>query len=335
MGKRELLLIVAFAVLGVVVYQVTAPAPAPGTEGASLSAIWHNLQRHIKGNQATAAADSTQSTSAEDIRELRVVIPRMSNISITGDDRADVSATLHVTGRGFDDAEAHAVAAATRVMLDHAGNALVIRLITTAQPRMTPIPQVTLTISVPRRFMVRVEPHTGPLTVANVASVKLVGARGETRVSGIAGAAEITDTGGELTLDGCDALKLSLRGVRATIQHVSGAATIEAFGGRIDMNGVRAETRIDSRNTRLDVTMATATPVTIYSTSEDIAVTPAAAGYTLDAAATDGRITIADAHLEPSGSNDEQHASGPVRGGGPPLVLHATHANVTVRAYTK
>ena len=37
MGKRELLLIFCFVIVGVVVYQATARPPAPGERGLSLS----------------------------------------------------------------------------------------------------------------------------------------------------------------------------------------------------------------------------------------------------------------------------------------------------------
>ena len=38
MGKRELLLIFCFVIVGVVIYQATARPPAPGERGLSLSA---------------------------------------------------------------------------------------------------------------------------------------------------------------------------------------------------------------------------------------------------------------------------------------------------------
>ena len=43
-------------------------------------------------------------------------------------------------------------------------------------------------------------------------------------------------------------------------------------------------------------------------------------GYTLDAVATEGRITIEDGDVKPSEGNDPR-ATGPVRGGGPTLTL--------------
>lgn len=336
MGKRELLLIVAFAVLGVAVYQITASPPAPGTEGAGLSAIWHNLQRHIKGNQAVASTDLTASAPADGVRELRITITRASNITVTGEDRRDVAAVLHVTARGFDDAEARAAAAATTVRFDRAGDTIVVRPdVATTRPRSAPPPQLALTLKVPRQLAIRIDSNIGSLAIANVAAIDVTGSRGEVRVSSIGGSANISHSGGQLTIDGCGELRLTNRGGRVTIRNVSGPASIESTGGRLDVEGLRAETRIDARNARTDVTLASAAQVTIYSTSEDIAITPAAAGYTLDAVASDGRVTIADdAEIRPSGSSDEQRASGAVRGGGPPLVLRATHANITVRAHS-
>lgn len=54
-------------------------------------------------------------------------------------------------------------------------------------------------------------------------------------------------------------------------------------------------------------------PVIIDSTRGDVAITPAAAGYTLDATATDGYITIDDTNAPSTGSDDEHRASGTVR----------------------
>ena len=373
MGKRELLLIAAFAVLGVVVYQVSAPASAPGSEGAGLSAIWHNLQRHVKGNQATAAADSTESALADGVRELRITIARSSTITITGEDRHDVSATLHVTARGFDDQEARASSTAIRLRLERAGDAIVVRTeMAGSRPRSAPPAQVTIALRVPRQLAVRVEPNSGALAIANVAALDVMGARGELRASSIAGTATITHASGPLTIDGCGSLKLTNRGGAATVRNVAGTTSIDptgggvtidrvtgpldvdsrgadvtlsgldaleaplrinAVGGRLGIDGLRTETRIDARNAPVELSLAAPAAVTVYSTAQDIAITPASGGYTLDAVATDGRVTIADADLHASESNGDSRASGPVRGGGPALVLRATHANIDVRAH--
>ena len=60
MGKRELLLVIAFAVVGVVVYQITAPPPPPGSQGFSFSTLVQHMRRGIQGNRAVAEIDRTR-----------------------------------------------------------------------------------------------------------------------------------------------------------------------------------------------------------------------------------------------------------------------------------
>ena len=374
MGKRELVLVLLFAVLGVVVYQVTAPAPPPGTEGASLSGIWRRFQHHVRGLQSIASADATQAAPADGVRELRITIPDTSDITVTGDERGDLSATLHAEARGFDDAEARIAVSAPHLRLERAGDAILVRTeLSKGLPRSTPPAHVTLTLKVPRQIAVHVEPNFGTLAISNVASVEAMGSRGDLHLTSIGGTANIIHSGPQLTIDGCQDLKLTNRGGVSTIRNVAGQASIEPTGGRLTLDhvtgpldidshggaitltgvdhlkgplrinavggtlhvdGLRAETRIDSRNTPIDITMAAAAPITIYTTAEDVAITPSGSGYILDAMATNGRVSVDDAPLEPSTSDQDQRANGPVRGGGPPLVLRATRANIRVRTHT-
>jgi hypothetical protein len=87
---------------------------------------------------------------------------------------------------------------------------------------------------------------------------------------------------------------------------------------------------VDGRNTGIKIAFERAAPLTVYSTSDDIRVTPAPGGYTLDATATDGHINVEDAALKPSGDDREQRVSGAVRGGGPTMMLRATRADITI-----
>lgn len=373
MGKRELVLVVFFTVIGVVVYQFTAPARAPGTEGASFSGIWHSLQHHIRGNPAVASVDSTQSAAADGIHEVRLTIPNASTVTVTGEERQDISASLNVEARGFDDAEAHATATAPHLTLERAGDAVLVRTANErGRPPSTPAPQVTLILRVPRQVAVHVEPNSGPLTITNVASVEVMGSRGVLQVSSIGGTAQITHSGGRLTIDGCQDLKLTNRAGVSTIRNITGEASIEPTGGqlaldhvtgpleinshaadltltgldalkaplrvdavngKLQIDGLRTDTQIESRGTPIDVTLAATAAVTIYSTAEDIAITPSSAGYTLDAVATNGRVAVDDAQLTVSTSGDDQRANGPVRGGGPMLVLRTTRADIRVRSH--
>src|SRR5215218_3485168 len=154
MGKRELVLIVVFVVLGVAVYQVTAPPPPPGSEGVSLSGIVGKMKRQIQGNRATGAAESKQVAAVDPgVRELRLNIPRNSDITITGEDRKDVAAEMRTTARGYNEAEAVAVASAVKLKIEHVGDALVVSLDNTgtrALPRNSGTAQMVIGLKVPR-----------------------------------------------------------------------------------------------------------------------------------------------------------------------------------------
>jgi len=54
MGKRELLLIVAFAVVGLIVYQVTAPAPPAGSRSVTVGGVIEKLRRAARGNRSSS-----------------------------------------------------------------------------------------------------------------------------------------------------------------------------------------------------------------------------------------------------------------------------------------
>ena len=85
MGKRELVLIAVFVALGVVVYQVTAPPPLPGSDEISFSRIFRNMKRGIQGSRETATAESKQTVAiAASLRELRINITRQGELTVTG-----------------------------------------------------------------------------------------------------------------------------------------------------------------------------------------------------------------------------------------------------------
>ena len=372
MGKRELVLISVFVALGIVVYQLTAPPPPPGSEGISFSSIFRNMKRGIQGSRESASADSQQTVPiAADVKELRVNIARASDLTVAGEDRTDVAAEMHATARGFDQAEAKAVANATKLKVEQVGDALVVSLDNTAArtlPRNNYIAQMTIVLKVPRRLTLRVEPHFGRLIASKLAGAEIMGSRGETRLLGFTGRVALTHSGGALEIEDVPSLKLNARNSRGTVKHVNGPMTVDAIGGeltisdivgpleiearntdvRIDgmkalkaplrvnttggeirVDGLRTDARLDGRNSVIEVTLAAAAPVTIYNLGE-IHVTAPPGGYALDAAATEGRITMDDGEIKPSEGSD-QRAAGPVRGGGPTLTLRATRGSITVR----
>jgi hypothetical protein len=372
MGKRELVLIVVFVVLGIGIYQLTAPPSAPGAPSASLSSIVENLRRSIHGAHEQASADSRQVVPVESgVTSLRLNLARPNDITVTGEDRTDIAVSLHSEGRGYDLAEAKASAEAVRVKFERIADAVVMTLDVTrlnALPRHVPLGQVALTLAVPRRLSLRMEPHVGRLSVTGLAAAEIVSSRGDTKLSAIAGHVQVTQSVGSLAIDGAGSVKLNTRASRSTVKHVDGAVAIDGIGGDVGISdvvgpleiegrntdvrldaatlvkgplrvnttggdirvaGLRTEARLDGRNSVIDVILAAAAPVTIYNLGQ-IQVTAPSGGYTLDAGTTEGGLTTEAGAVAPSEGSDA-HAAGPVRGGGPTLTLRATRGGIIVR----
>jgi len=205
MGKRELVLIAVFVALGFIVYQVTAPPPPPGSEGISLSGIFRNMKRGVQGARESATADSTLTVPVDAaVKELRLNIVRPGDLTVAGEDRADIAAELHTTARGYDQAEAKASADATKLKIERVGDAMVVLLDSSAArtlQRNNYVPQMVILLRVPRRMAMRMEPHSGRLIVSHLASGEIMGSRGETRISGIPGRLVLTHSGGSLELE--------------------------------------------------------------------------------------------------------------------------------------
>src|SRR5258708_9846494 len=107
MGKRELVLIAVFVVLGIGLYEFTAPPPPPGSEGVSLSGIFRNIRRTVHGSRDSASADSAQTAPVDaSVKELRVNFARWNDMTVAGEHRTDVAPEMHATARGVNPTQA-------------------------------------------------------------------------------------------------------------------------------------------------------------------------------------------------------------------------------------
>jgi len=103
-------------------------------------------------------------------------------------------------------------------------------------------------------------------------------------------------------------------------------------GGSVTLAGLRTETRIDGRDTRINVTIDQPAAVAIYNEAEEpMDVTLPAGGFQLDALATDGRLTVPPGLVEVKTAENEQRAAGAIGGGGPTLTLRASRGNITIK----
>lgn len=377
MGKRELVLISLFVVIGIVVYQFTAPPVPPGSDGVSFGGIVGKLKREIQGSRETATASVKQATPVDvGTRLVRINFQQNNDLTLTGTDRQEISVEMTVTARGVNQAEAKAAADAAQIKIERVGDSMAISLVLPSMRNRNRgqegfISQATIAVALPRRLLVRVEPHVGKLFLTDVAGVEVMGSRGETRIKGSTGHVILSHTGGPLEIDNVPSLKLTARNSRGSIKRVAGTVSVEGTGGelelaeivgpldvesrnsewridaaktrtaplrfngtggRLRLEGLRTEARLDGRNLEMDIGVGAAAPITIYNTGEDITITPPASGYTLDAVATEGKITSVDSNITATpGDGPDARAGAPIRGGGPLLTLRVTRGRIDIR----
>jgi hypothetical protein len=374
MGKRELVLIAIFVAVGIAVYQFTAPPPPPGSEGVSFGGIVQKLKREVQGPRETATATASQSRPVEpSVKLVRLNIPRNNALTITGSDRSDIAVEMQVSARGFNQEEAKAAADGAKIAIEPAGDAVSITTNWAMRQNNQSgfVTEATVTVLLPRRLLVRLEPHTGRLNISDVAGIEVMGSRGETHIAKSAGHVVLNHTGGRLEIESIPSLKLTARSSNAKIRGIAGAASMETIGaemelaeiagpleiearntelvvdaaklqkppfryngtgGALRVSGLRSESRLDGRNVDFDITLAAAAPVTIYSTGEDIRVVAPPGGYTLDAVATEGDITSEDSSITATpGDSPDARVTANIRGGGPTLTLRATRARIDIR----
>ena len=330
MGKRELLLVVCFLIVGVVVYQATAPTPAPGERGLSLGRLIEAARREVGGNRAVADLTTTSTHKVTDeITELRITGP-ISEVEVLGEDRSDVESTLTVNSRAYNDAEAKQYAQESKLVADQTAAALILRMQFPTPGRQ----RSTVKLKVPKRLHIRVEPGAGTLEVKNVAAVEIAGTRGEVKLSRISGRVQVSHRGGEVTIEDAGSLdfngrsgSLKLTGVRGdtsikmdgggeiratnlagsvdlesrnadvtleSLESTRGPIRVNSIAGSVTMKGLKSEARIDVRNAEVTVAMTGAAAVAIYTENDRVSLTPPPGGFNLDALVIDGEITPAE-----------------------------------------
>src|SRR5262249_44352085 len=123
MGKRELLIIVAFVAIGFVAYELTAPPPKEG-EGFSLSKIFRNVRQGIQNDQPLASTTTSGTIDVSpSVTELRIPgTPR--GVEVIGEDRRNIEYELHVESSGPDQPTALDYAKRTKIKQDDMGSSL-------------------------------------------------------------------------------------------------------------------------------------------------------------------------------------------------------------------
>ena len=370
MGKRELLLIVAFAIAGAVVYQATAPAPAPGERSFSPTQIIEHIRRGIRGNRASAESVNTTVYPVDRaITDLQVTWSggTAAELTIVGEEREDISSELKVHSNAFDDAEAQRTAKATVLKLDRAGMRLVASIDFPKEGRQT----AYLTLHVPARLLLKTASARGRTRITNVAGAEVDSGRGDTEITQVKGRVAGSYRNGNLRVSGAGSIKLTTVGADLRLEQIAGETSIEmragnlrgadlggpididttavdieleklektngmvrisATAGSLSLKGLRTEARIDARNSDVDAMIERAAPLAIYSEGGSrVEITPPPGGYRLDAVASDGDISVPEGTVQVTANGQEHRATGAVKGGGPTITIRTAHGSIRVR----
>jgi hypothetical protein len=365
MGKRELVLIVAFIFLGTLLYQATAP-PSPEGRGFSLRGMIDQIRREV-GPRHEYLADERRETIpiATGVTEVRIGTPDdpIGEVRVEGSDADEAVIGLQVYSTGLDEKEAGDLGKKTLMRTTVSGELLSVWLTYPPPGRQRAIMNITL----PRRLRVRVT-RVARLEVRNIGGVEFDDTRGTATIIGIDGPVRGTHNGGEVTLEKIKAVDLTLRRSEVTITGVEGDVRLDVTGGQVtarqivgnvdldgnrvsieleriggtlkadltqgslEVTGLAKPARVDARGTELRFDVDQPAAITAITTGESITVRlPQHAGFTLDATVEDGDIRVPDGAPAPSRTEQTSRAQGAVRGGGPTLALRTTHADIVVR----
>lgn len=362
MGKRELLLVVLFVVLGTVLYQATAPPSTGESGGFSLREMFRAARRNMGDRNATRTLTRDEHLPIGPEVATLALDDFRGRIEVRGTDEASLAATLETTLRGLDEADLDQQEAGLDVRLEVHDTVATVVL---GHREMGPRPDQTLRLQVPRRLRLKmggrgvaqisglagaefdtfrgdlfVEDMTGPITGSQRegraefgpgATLDFETERGTLRIvrpaaltlQATATDIEVLDAEGPVTIDQ----------QRCTIEIIggSGAIGVEGEGGTIKLRNVASPVTIDAERLTVSMTMAEAVAVTLEIVADDVDVTLPAGGVELAAEVTHGELRV-PAAITSSTDGDTRRASGALNGGGPRVGLTVSRGALTVRA---
>jgi hypothetical protein len=364
MGKRELLLIGLFVIVGVVAWRLTAPASTPG-EGFSITRAWEQLRASMRGEHASSDTRRTASLEAPAGTRTVAVEGFTGTLWVTGEDRKDISAELSGSIPGANQAEAESRAKEVTLALERGDERVAVKV---HLPATQHRPRVELRLKVPAtlglvvrdtrgRVEIRgvtsadVESRLGDLTIADVSglvkgehrgsnvelsrvgSVEFESRMGDVRVDRVASGLSLTSEGGNTELrDVAGKVQLKTRRADLDLDRLGAEVTIDAADGHVELRHPRAAVTFEGERARFSATLDN--PVALTITSEDAAVEleiPASVHVSLDLGAEDGRVNVPEGL--PAVATTDRHESLTANGGpkAPVVKVRTVRENVTIR----
>lgn len=364
MGKRELLIIVAFVAIGAVAFELTAP-PAPEGRGFSLSRWWQSARRGMRGNNFLASNTETgEIPLTPAVTELRVSGLNRGIHIVGEEDRKTISYELHVESNGPDQATATEYAKRSTLKQDDLGSSLALSV-------SNPVAGTqwnALVLRVPARLTVRTDGSGAE--ISGVTSVDLQQVQGTVAVRSVSGAVTGSHRNGDLTITDVGSVDLSLSSSRAKISGVAkslmlsgrngrceiaqshgpveideqtmdtrvneaaGPVRVSGTGGRTTITSPHQEVKVDCRRAEVEVLLDAPVPVTLLSTDETMRLTlEGPPAITLDAVASEGgKIQLEDLEIPITSADGEYRCSRAFGGASAPKVmLRSARGNVVIR----
>ena len=362
MGKRELLLLVVFVVLGVGVYQVSAPAAPADAPGFSLSRLFQMAKAHLHGPQVRRTVTRTATLSVPtDVDTLDLGDIRGS-VFVEGTDRAEISVRLEAMLGGMDEADVNAQEKAVQLEVNTDGSTATLSLHSREEANR---PRYDVRVELPKRLKVRLAGRGGA-EISGIAGLELDEYRGELTTEAISGpiTGEIRDVraefgagatldldtrNGRLRADGPASVNLrSDRGsvdivdpkgavaiktdfCRMDIRGSGGPITITGEGGTIDLRDVAHPLTIeaDRLTVMAELAIPVATTVTVSDDTVDVTL-PREGGVQLEASIEDGALRV-PGDLTTTKNERTESISAAIAGGGPIVKLVVKDGELRIR----
>jgi hypothetical protein len=365
MGKRELLLVSGFAVVGLLVYQLTMPATADS--GGGFAAWWARIKSHMRQDWAEQRFERREEAPVPaEVKTVALDLDRAA-VTVTGEARDTVGVEVTGVVYGGDAQLAKAMADQVTAALAQEGGVLRFKVTMPTRDELARRPNFRVVLKVPARLGIEVRTNGGGLDVTGVASVHAAKAGGRIRFASIAGAITGEIGRGELDIDRAGSATLEIKNAQVHISHVTGALDLQAErvdlqardiggatsfetrdgsaefedlagplkitgrGGEVRVRGQHGPIEAKSDRTTLNFVPRDAVPISATVERDDIDLTLPSGGVYLDATVTDGDVRVPEGLVAVKRTEEQVTANGPVRGGGPRVVLRVTRGNITVR----
>lgn len=365
MGKRELLLIGAFVVVGVAIWRLTAPPGEQKTGRFSLQRTLESIRTEFQSQDASAEVSASAKVQIEPAVTRVKLEDFAGSLTVEGTEETDVGADLRGTVFGSDEAQARGFAAATIVRAEVEADTV---RVTIDRPETKRSPRLELRLRIPKRLVVEAamrsgrldarqvaglqidvrrttvraesiagsvkgSQRSGELEIADVGSVDLTTSSADVRVERVSGGVKAEASDGEwLVRDVSGAVELVSEDAQVTLERIAGALTFKASDGQLTVRGRVGDLRGEGRRCRLAFRIEGAGTLDVTAEDGPVEVqVDAATGAGYDLRVEEAAVRAPDGLLRIDKRDAVTEASGTAGAGGRSVKVRSRRGDVTVR----